>query len=93
MLPPTCPAPGPPTCRNHPSPTPPPLSSPASSLIHCCPATLPGPSLCNLQVQSATGAVGASFKKLGASLSSLGRRKDDTPGSEHVPQVGQGSGS
>ena len=88
---PTCPAPGPPTCRRHHFPAPPPLSSPANSLIRCCPAALRGLSLCNLQVQSATGAVGASFKKLGASLSSLGRRKgDDAPGSEHVPQVGQG---
>lgn len=63
-------------------------------------ATLPCPTLPGLQVQSATGAVGASFKKLGASLSSLGRRKaDDAPGTEHVPQVlgaaggvGQGAG-
>ncbi|KAI7839685.1 hypothetical protein COHA_006493 [Chlorella ohadii] len=48
--------------------------------------------LANEKVQSATGAVGASFKKLGASLSSLGRRKaDDAPGTEHVPQFVQES--
>lgn len=38
------------------------------------------------QVASATGAVGSSFKKLGASLSSVMGRKGN---GEHVPQVGR----
>ena len=64
------------------------LSSHVGSLALCSGTSTCAPfNQCRLQVATATGAVGTSFKKLGASLSSLTGRKKEAAGGEVVPQV------